>query len=184
MRLFAALPLPETARAPLAEAADALRQDGWPVRWVDAPLMHLTLKFYGDVTDERAAAIADALAGATDGVGAVLLEIAGLGTLPGGRAARVIVANVEPAPALELLQHRVERASEAVGVPVEGRPFRPHVTLGRVRQGERLPAAARAKLARRAVAAAGLAERVELYESRAGAGGPRYVAHRSYGLVA
>jgi 2'-5' RNA ligase len=114
----------------------------------------------------------------------VVIAVTRLGTLPGGRAARVIVADVEPVPALELLQHAVERASESVGIPVEGRAFRPHITLGRVRQGERLPAHARTALAGRTVAASGLTDRLDLYESRGGAGGPRYVARRSYQLVA
>jgi 2'-5' RNA ligase len=40
---------------------------------------------------------------------------------------------VSPEPKLELLHHDVESSCEALGVPVEGRPFRPHLTLARVR---------------------------------------------------
>jgi RNA 2',3'-cyclic 3'-phosphodiesterase len=40
---------------------------------------------------------------------------------------------------LELLQDRIERGCEAIGFPPEGVPFQPHVTLGRVREGQRLP---------------------------------------------
>jgi 2'-5' RNA ligase len=184
MRLFAALPLPSDARAPLAGAAEALREEGWPVRWVDPSLLHLTLKFYGDVPDERAAAIAEALAAATEGMPAVLLVVTGLGTLPRGRGARVIVADLAAEPGLELLQHRVEMAGQSIGIPVEARPFRPHLTLARVRQGERLPAAARARVAAETVALTGVADTVELFESRPGPAGPQYLSRRSYRLVA
>lgn len=184
MRLFAALPLPSDARAPLVGAMEALRREGWPVRWVDPSLLHLTLKFYGEVPDERAAAIAEALDAATDRMPAVLLVVTGVGTLPRGRGARVIVADLAPEPALELLQHRVEMAGKSIGIPVEGRPFRPHLTLGRVRQGERLPAAARARVAAEPAALTAVADAVELFESRTGPAGPQYLSRRRYRLVA
>jgi len=43
----------------------------------------------------------------------------------------VLWAGVTPEPGLELLQHSVEQAFAPLGFPPEGRPFRPHVTLGR-----------------------------------------------------
>lgn len=184
MRLFAALPLSGEATAPLARAAAALREEGWPVRWVDPSLLHLTLKFFGEVPAERAVAIGEALAAATGGMPAVVLEVTGLGTLPRGRGARVVVADVVPEPALELLQHRIEAAGQAIGIPAEGRPFRPHLTLGRVRQGERLPASARARIAAEQMVTTTVADSVELFESTSAASAPRYTSRRSYALVA
>lgn len=184
MRLFAALPLPDEATASLARAAAALREEGWPVRWVDPSLLHLTLKFYGEVAAESAVAIAQALAAATAGMPAVVLEVTGLGTLPGGKAARVVVADLAPERALELLQHQIEAAGRSIGIEPEGRPFRPHVTLGRVRQGERLPARARERIAAEPLAVTTLGSTVELFESRSAPGGPRYVSRGSYALVA
>jgi 2'-5' RNA ligase len=45
----------------------------------------------------------------------------------------VIWLGCESAPPLELLQHAVEREYAALGFPLEGRPFQPHLTLGRAR---------------------------------------------------
>jgi RNA 2',3'-cyclic 3'-phosphodiesterase len=42
---------------------------------------------------------------------------------------------VDREPRLELLHHDVEVACEAIGFEVEGRAFRPHLTLARVREG-------------------------------------------------
>lgn len=183
MRLFAALPLPDVARAPLAEAAGSLRAQGWAVRWVDPSLLHLTLKFYGEVTADAAERLAEALASAARDSGAVTLAVTGLDTFPAGRAPRVIVAALAADPGLELLQHRVETASGAAGFPPEGRPFRPHLTLGRVRRGERLPGGARRHITATAVKAAALVDTMELVESLRGTG-PRYRALHRYPLVA
>jgi RNA 2',3'-cyclic 3'-phosphodiesterase len=183
MRLFAALPLSDPAALALAQAAAALRCEDWPVRWADPSLLHLTLKFYGEVPDERVVAIADGIGAATRDSPAVALEVTGLGTLPGGRAARVVVAEVAPEPALELLQHSIESAGAAIGIPLEGRPFRPHLTLGRVRHGARLPDGADARIRAEPVSVTAFADTVELFESRPGSG-PRYRSRRSYRLVA
>ncbi len=47
------------------------------------------------------------------------------------RRPRVVWAGIAPDPALELLQHGVEREFGPLGFPPEGRAFRPHLTLGR-----------------------------------------------------
>jgi 2'-5' RNA ligase len=75
------------------------------------------------------------------------MSLGGFGAFPNFRRARVLWLGVEGDARLELLHHDVELACEAAGVPVEGRPFRPHVTLGRIRSPiavERARALARA----------------------------------------
>jgi 2'-5' RNA ligase len=79
---------------------------------------------------------------------AVPLVIRGAGAFPTLRRARVVWAGVDPAARLELLQHDLEVALDALGIPIEGRAFRPHVTLGRVKSP--LDAAVREALARAA----------------------------------
>ncbi|HEU5039488.1 MAG TPA: RNA 2',3'-cyclic phosphodiesterase, partial [Gemmatimonadales bacterium] len=93
---------------------------------------------------------------------------------PAPGRARVVWIGIEAPPALELLQDRLERRSEGIGFEPEGVPFRPHVTLGRVREGHRCRLA-------EVEAAAGPYEQVPflatdlvLYESVATAGRPRY----------
>jgi 2'-5' RNA ligase len=49
----------------------------------------------------------------------------------------VVWAGVAPDPGLELLQHRVEQAFGPLGFPTEGKPFRPHLTLGRAARDAR-----------------------------------------------
>jgi 2'-5' RNA ligase len=63
-----------------------------------------------------------------------------------------------------------------MGFPPEGRPFRPHITLGRVREGHRLPPGAIDQLENVAPGTAFLADRVVLFESRLTPAGPVYGA--------
>ena len=62
------------------------------------------------------------------------LPVGTFGTFPNSRNPRVVWIACEPVPPLEILQERVERAMAGVGYPVEGKPFRPHLTLGRSRK--------------------------------------------------
>ena len=75
------------------------------------------------------------------------MTLGGIGAFPNFRRARVVWMGVAQDPRLELLHHDIEVACEAFGFEVEGRPFRPHLTLARVKQPlpeERVRALARA----------------------------------------
>ena len=133
MRLFAAVNLPAELRQALHAAAAPLRDAGLPVKWVDADAVHLTLKFLGDVAADRLAELSGALDRTCGGMRGFEVAVGGFGAFPSAAHARVIWLGCESAPPLELLQHAVEREYAALGFPIEGKPFRPHLTLGRAR---------------------------------------------------
>ena len=62
------------------------------------------------------------------------MQLGGIGAFPNFRRARVVWIGVGQDPRLELLHHDVEVACEKIGFELEGRPFRPHLTLARVKQ--------------------------------------------------
>ncbi len=174
MRLFLAIPLPPAVASQVQAVLGTLRSTGWPVRWVRDGGLHVTLKFYGEVPDQRLEAIEEVVRTAAEGTAPIGLAFGETGGFPTLRRARIIRLAVEPEPKLELLQDRVERGSEAIGYPPEGRPFSPHVTLGRVREGERLPREAPATFERTQVPRSFVADRVVVYESRQSPDGPTY----------
>ena len=135
MRLFVAINFPDALRQGLWSATEPLRAGALPVRWVKPAGMHLTLKFLGDVADEREAELAAALQRAAASSRAVTVTVSELGAFPDSRRPRVLWAGVSPEPGLELLQHHVEQEFGSMGFPAEGRPFRPHLTLGRAQRG-------------------------------------------------
>jgi len=115
-----------------------VRERGLPVKWVRPEALHLTLKFLGDVDEAREPELHAALAHAANGAArGVTLHIEGFGVFPDFRRPRIVWAGIEPDPALELLQHRVEQVFAPLGFPTDARPFRPHVTLGRAERDAR-----------------------------------------------
>jgi 2'-5' RNA ligase len=181
MRLFAGIPVPEQARSDILPILRDLQSRNWPVRWVRPEGIHLTLKFFGSVTDDLADRLIPPLASAADGIGPIPLSCNGLGSFPSGRRAKVIWMGVESPASLELLQDAVERVCVPLGFPVEGRPFRPHITLGRVREGEKLPAEAGADLELE-VAIPFLADHLILFQSQPGRGGSVYSPRHTFAL--
>jgi 2'-5' RNA ligase len=174
MRLFAAVPISEPARGEIARLLARLREPGWPLRLVHDHGMHLTLKFFGEVPPSRLEVIEEAVRSAVPGTGALSLRLAEIGAFPTFRRPRIIWVGLDAPPALELLQDRLERLADAIGFAPEGTPFRPHVTLARVREGQRLPPDALESLAGAYEPVPFLASELVLYESVLGRGGPRY----------
>jgi 2'-5' RNA ligase len=131
VRLFVALNFPAFVRDGLWQAAAPLRDRGFPLRWVPSDAIHATVKFLGEVPPERLLEVQAALGPAVAGTPALVLTITGFGVFPTEGVPRVVWAGLDAEPALELLHHATERAFVPLGFPLEGRPFRPHVTLGR-----------------------------------------------------
>jgi 2'-5' RNA ligase len=132
VRLFAALELPAEPRAALAAWAQSLPPDP-ALRLVAPENLHVTLVFLGAQKEEGVEAIAGAMTAAAQPVEE--LSVAGAAWLPSGRPA-VLVADLTAGERVLALQQAVVRALGPWRVPEE-RPFRPHVTVARVRRGRR-----------------------------------------------
>lgn len=133
MRLFLALNPPAELQERVYEAAAPLREAAPGVRWTPAPKLHATVRFLGEVPDERAPEIAGRVREACAGFAPIPVTVDRFGAFPTWRRARVVWAGVSWMPALELLHDAVERACTSLGFEVEGRPFRPHLTLARLK---------------------------------------------------
>jgi 2'-5' RNA ligase len=140
VRLFVAVNLPERERRAAYEATAPLRHGDLPVKWVQAASLHVTLKFLGDAAPDRADEIAAALDAAVGAARPFEVGLGGVGAFPSMARPRVVWLGVESHPALELLANDVEKALQAFGFEAELRPFQPHITLGRAKQGAK-PAA-------------------------------------------
>lgn len=174
MRLFVAVPLPAAAHEEAGRLLRTLSELEWPVRWVKEDGIHVSLKFFGEVTSDRVEAIEELVQFVTRGMKQIALVPVGGGAFPSRQHPRVLRLELEAGPDLELLQDRLERGGERIGFPPEGRPFRPHITLGRVREGHRLPPKAMDHIEAIPPGAPFQAERVVLFESRLTPAGPVY----------
>lgn len=178
MRLFAAVPIASPARDAIADLLSQLRQLDLPVRWVSDEVLHLTLKFFGEVAPERLDVIEEAIGFAVQGTGALPLQLTEVGAFPSPQRPRVLWIGLTAPPPLEALRDRLEQKCEAIGFPPEGTPFTPHITLGRVREGQRIPSEALEQLLGSVPPTSCVADQVVLYESLLTRAGPRYTARR------
>ncbi len=138
LRVFIAIELPADLRQWLREARAALeaRMPPGSVRWTDPNGIHLTLKFLGEVPSRRTGEIRSVLDGLAPSFRTFPLTAAGLGCFPNASRPRVIWAGIRSGSQLGDLQKRIERDLERIGFPAERRAFSPHLTLGRVKEGE------------------------------------------------
>jgi RNA 2',3'-cyclic 3'-phosphodiesterase len=189
VRAFIAVELPEPVLGLLERAQASLAQavPRGPVRWVRPEGIHLTLKFLGNVAENKIGAIAASMDVLATGERRLVLETGGLGYFPPRGTLRVLWLGVSgQVSALSMLQRRVDQALTAHGFAPESRAFSPHLTLGRVREGA-------SQEEQRAIAAALnrmrpeeplpiLVEGVTLFESQLRPGGAVYAAlhHASF----
>lgn len=180
MRLFVAVPLAAAARDAAAGAIAAVRRRrvfrAAPVRWVEPRNLHVTLHFLGETRADVAAAVAAALAPAR--VRPPFRAALGpAGLFPAHGPPRVVWLSVRDGSAqLAALRQAVGRRLALPGYRPDRRPYRPHLTIGRVR--------ASSSVARRALDAelaaivpppvAWTVDRIVLMESRPSPAGASY----------
>jgi 2'-5' RNA ligase len=137
IRSFIAIELPEEAKKGLARLRRELERDehGF-VKWVEPHGIHLTLKFLGNIPSKRATEITEAMKEAAQGISPFHLEISGLGAFPSLKQARVFWVGISgELDKLSGLQQNIDSALAVLGFAKEERPFVPHLTLARIREG-------------------------------------------------
>lgn len=134
MRTFIAIDLSPEIKARLALLVERLAPLSREVKWVRQDGMHLTLKFLGEVDDGQAARVEDLLQTIAPRCDPIPMTVKGTGSFPpGSRSPKVLWVGVEAGPSLASFQEEVEGGCEKLGFVREDRPFRPHLTLGRVK---------------------------------------------------
>jgi RNA 2',3'-cyclic 3'-phosphodiesterase len=139
LRLFVGVNLQITIARRVADAVfklrSALKQKA-RIAWVPAANLHLTLKYLGHARPEIVPGIREALNGVAAGQRGFDVTVRGYGGFPGLQDARVLWVGVEdPSGGLTALARAVEQRLVGLGFAADPRPFHPHVTIGRVRQG-------------------------------------------------
>lgn len=140
MRLFVAVELDPVVVQKMAEGVEEVRRRATMraprarIGWVPAERLHVTVRFIGRIDEPHAEAIAVALEPEV-AVKRFEVTIQGVGAFPERGAPRVIWAGITAGiESLAALEQEVTARLAEVGVPCEERPYRPHVTLGRVRE--------------------------------------------------
>jgi 2'-5' RNA ligase len=150
IRTFMAVELGAELRAQIAQVQrqvrDRLSREAASARiaWTKPDSMHLTLKFLGDIDERRVEALRDGVAAAVRDQSSIEIPLARLGAFPRVQEPRSLWIGAasewergDEAKRLASLVRALEDACAAEGVPREPRRFAPHLTLARVKTGER-----------------------------------------------
>jgi 2'-5' RNA ligase len=137
LRSFIAIDIPPSIQKPIQKQVDDLRNaiGNSSIRWVPARNIHITLKFLGDVSSAQVDNLTKIIRAQADSHPVFDLYIRRLGSFPSSKQARVLFIGIQASAELEALQRGIESACARVGFESEARPFSPHLTIGRVRQG-------------------------------------------------
>lgn len=139
IRAFVALDVPPD----LKRAITSLQREmgvvrGARVTWPRPEGIHLTLKFLGDIDRDQLPELTEALAGVSRSSGVISLATTITGGFPRIEKPRILWLGLQENGELLRLQSAVEEACFELGYPLEEKPFHPHLTVGRVKDIDRV----------------------------------------------
>ncbi len=139
MRLFIATPISPEVEKELARIISALKNAGGPVKWVAPSNIHLTLKFLGDTEENLIPQIKKIIDNVATTYNAVPTTLNTLGAFPTLSRPRVYWVDLKGGDSeLGNIASALDNAVHELGFEKENRPFRSHLTLGRVKFPENL----------------------------------------------
>jgi 2'-5' RNA ligase len=144
IRAFIAIAIPDEIRESLEDARRILARElsHSEVRWVKPSNIHLTLRFLGNIGLEKIPILSEGLDDVAAGSAPFSLELDELGCFPNSRRPRIIWVGMDGETGrLSSLHHAVEQMLIPFGWEEEGRKFHPHLTLGRVKDSNKVVAA-------------------------------------------
>lgn len=177
IRLFAALAVPDF----VAEALTPLQCGLHGARWRPAESLHVTLRFFGDVSEPEADELDHALGSISGAPFAVGLQ--GLGAFGEGHRLNAVWAGVADSEPLRLLAGRCESAARRAGLKPETRNYHPHVTLAYLKGADEAEVAGWIAANTLAVGESFAVDRFSLFSSWSGRSGSSYRLEREYLLA-
>jgi RNA 2',3'-cyclic 3'-phosphodiesterase len=137
-RTFVALLLPPAWIEYLGSVSDRLREGTSGFSWVKAGNIHITLRFLGDLGDSGVKRVGEAVARAAEPLEAPLARLGAIGGFPSLAKPRVLwIGLSEGDEAIRAVGNAVNDGIRRAGFGSPEKPFRPHMTLARVREGAR-----------------------------------------------
>ena len=181
IRIFIALQTPINLQCTLVGMRQVYQNLPLAFRWVNPQQLHLTLKFLGDVSEQRIPEITQAMQSAVQDQAPFTLSARGLGCFPSLSRPRVFWMGLEDVSnSLVTLQQRLDTALATYGFPCDSIPFHPHLTLARIRKPTRCPQFQELlQIYREQYFGAMLVDRLHLFQSQLHRTGVTYTIMRS-----
>lgn len=103
------------------------------IKTVDPKNIHITLKFLGDVQDEKIKPIKDIIKDAVKGISSFNLKLKSSGVFPNKNYIRVVWIGIQDSDNLKKIARNIDEEIFKLGFKKENRDFSAHLTLGRVK---------------------------------------------------
>lgn len=134
MRTFLAVEVPQKERKVISDFVLSAAKHELPVKWVKFENLHITLKFLGEIDEEKKAEITPVIKDICKRHSPFTVKMEGLGCFPNPRNPRVIWIGVtQGGEELCTIADALEKELAPSGFKVESR-FHPHLTIGRVKK--------------------------------------------------
>lgn len=135
IRCFIAIEIPDAIQTLLISAQEELNRSVRGASWVKRGNIHLTLKFLGDVAPNQISTIKDSIEQVANARSPFSLEIGGIGTFPNLTRPRIIWAGVKTGvDEVISISNEIDAGLSQHGYEREEKPFRPHLTLARLKR--------------------------------------------------
>ncbi len=135
IRAFLAIVPPEDILQALSRLQEKLKNEiNGRMSWTKPQGQHLTLKFFGDISMEDVTNISSVVQNRTALASSLNLKIENIGVFPDARRPRLLWCGVAgDLEKLSILQKQLDSDFASIGFPCNDRPFRAHLTLGRIK---------------------------------------------------
>jgi RNA 2',3'-cyclic 3'-phosphodiesterase len=121
----------ETLKSFILSLKTELRDEN--IKWTKTEYIHITLAFLGDTEEKNIENIRDMLKGICEGFGQFSLKISGAGVFKSHNDPRIIWAGINNSEELNRLNSLITNGLYEIGIEIESRFFKPHLTLGRIK---------------------------------------------------
>jgi 2'-5' RNA ligase len=134
MRLFIGIKFDPATIEKITRSLKPFKKISTPIRWVKPENIHLTLKFIGEVNEERRFQIEEILGKINFRADPIEINISGFGKFGRNEDLNIFWAGIKKNPDLTALYHEIENSLARINIERETRKFKPHLTLGRNRK--------------------------------------------------
>lgn len=134
MRTFLAVEVPKHVRKRICSSIEKERQEDLPIKWVILENMHITLKFLGEIDEQKKREIAPLVKEIAGSHRSFEVSLKGVGCFPDAKRPRVLwVGADQGGEELCTIVRAFEEGLARCGFKKEKR-FHPHLTLGRIKK--------------------------------------------------
>lgn len=122
----------------LRELCRELKQSGAALKVVNPDIMHITLKFLGDVEESLVEDISRVIRESVHDVSKFEMKLHDIGAFPNKNRIRVVWVGIPDHGPLERVAERIDEGLSPLGFEIEKRKFKPHLTVARAKTPQRM----------------------------------------------